>query len=110
MAENALLWPMMDGTYLEFEGCLGAVLVGLLGGDMDFKIMDGFVMVLETGFTFVLINVNGVGGGEAGALREPMDSNSSFPVMSILSIDLAAFEIFRYMLDFKSSMSCLGLG
>ena len=62
MAENAPLWPVMDGTYLEVEGCLGAALVGLLGGDMDFKIMDGFVMVLETGFTFVLVNVNGLGG------------------------------------------------
>ena len=39
-----------------------------------------------------------------------MDSNRSFPVMSTLKIDFAAFEIFRYMLDFKSSMSCLGLG
>ena len=48
MAENAPLWHMMDGTYLEFEGCLEAALVGLLGGDTDFKIIDGFVMVLET--------------------------------------------------------------
>ena len=63
MAENAPRWPMMIGTYLEVEGCLGAALVGLLGGDMDFKIVDGFVMVLETGFTFVLMNVNGLGGG-----------------------------------------------
>ena len=45
----------------------------LLGGDMDFKIVDGFMMALETGFTFVLVNVNGVGGG--GVLRELMDSN-----------------------------------
>ena len=37
MAENAPLWPMMDGTYLEVKGCLGAALVGLVGGDMDFK-------------------------------------------------------------------------
>ena len=61
MAENAPLWPMIDGTYLEVEGCLGAALVSLLGGDMDFKMMDSFVMVLETGFTFVLVNVNGLG-------------------------------------------------
>ena len=33
----------MDGTYLEVEGCLGETLVGLPGGDMDFKTMDGFV-------------------------------------------------------------------
>ena len=37
--------------------------MGLLGGDIDFKIMNGFMMVLETGFTFVLVNVNGLGGG-----------------------------------------------
>ena len=48
----------VDGTYLEVEGCLGAAaLVGLLSGDMD-----GFVMVLETGSTFVLVNVIGWGG------------------------------------------------
>ena len=64
---------------------------------MNFKIVDGFVMA-------------GGGGGGAGALREPMDSNRSFPVMSTLRIDFAAFEIFRNMLDFKSSMSCLGSG
>ena len=39
MAENASRWPMMIRTYLEVEGCLGAALVGLLGGDMDFKIL-----------------------------------------------------------------------
>ena len=87
---------MMVGTYLEVEGCLGAALVGLLGGDMDFKIVDGFVMTLETGFTFVLVNVNGLGG--SGVL---MDSNRSFPVMSTLRIVLAAFEICRHMLDFN---------
>ena len=74
---------MMIGTYLEVEGCLGAALASLLGGDMDFKIVDGFVIALETGFTFVLVNVNGLGGG-AEALREPMESNRSFPVMSTL--------------------------
>ena len=51
-------WNLLGGWRL-----LGAVLVGLLGGDMDFKIVDGFVMTLETGFTFVLVNVNGLGGG-----------------------------------------------
>ena len=39
-----------------------------------------------------------------------MDSNRSFPVMLTLRIDFAVFEIFLHMLDFKSSMSCLGLG
>ena len=109
MAENAARCPTMVGTYLELVGCLGAALVVLLGVDMDFKIVDGFVMDLGTGFTLVLVNVNGMGGG-AGALSEPMDSNRSFPVMSTLRIVLAAFEIFRHMLDFRSSVSCLGFG
>ena len=47
MAENAPQWPMMIGTYLEVESCLGAALVSLLGGDMDFKIVDGFVIALD---------------------------------------------------------------
>ena len=34
----------------------------LLVGDMYFKIMDGFVMGLWTGFTLVFVNVNGLGG------------------------------------------------
>ena len=72
MAENAPLCPTMAGTYLEVTGCLGAALVVLLGGDMDFKIVDGFLMGLETGFTLLLVNVNAL--GRAGALREPMDS------------------------------------
>ena len=49
MAENAPWWPTIVGTYLEVEGCLGVALAVLLGGDMDFKIVDGFVMTLETG-------------------------------------------------------------
>ena len=36
MAENALRWPMMGGTYLR------AALVHLLGGEMDFNTADGF--------------------------------------------------------------------
>ena len=63
MAENAPQCPTIVGTYLEGIGCLGAALVVLLG-HMDFKIVDGFVMGLETGFTLVLINVNGWGEGE----------------------------------------------
>ena len=57
----------------------------LLGGDMDFKIVDGFVIYLGTEFTLVLVNVNGFGGG-AGALRDPMDSNRFFPVMLTLRL------------------------
>ena len=100
----------MVGTYLEVISCLGAALVVLLVGDMDFKIVNGFVMGLWTGFTLVLMNVNGLGWGGAGALREPMDSNKSFPLMSTLRIGLVAFEILWHMLDFRSSMSCLGFG
>ena len=96
-------------AYLEVEGCLGSALV-VLGGDMDFKIVYGFVMTLETGFTLVLVNMNGSGGGGAEVLREPMDSNRSSPVMSTLKIVLAELEIFQHMLDFRSSKSCLGLG
>ena len=65
-------------------------------------------MVLETVLTLVLVNVKGVGG--AGLLREPIDSNRSFSVMSTFSIVLAALEALRYMLDFKSGVSCLGFG
>ena len=73
----------MVGTYLEVIGCLGAALVVLWVGDMDFKIADGAMMDLWAGFTLVLVGVNGWGGGGGGAgvLREPMDSNKSFPVM-----------------------------
>ena len=98
-----------DGwNLLDVIGCLRAALVDLLGRVMDFNTADGFGMVLETGLTLVLVNVKGL--GEAGALREPIDSGRSFPVMSTLSIVLAALEIFRHMLDFRSSVSCFGFG
>ena len=106
MAGNALRWPMMGG-------CLGAALAYLLGGVLDFNTVDGFGMVLGTGLTSVLVNVKDLvrwGGGGAGALREPMDSNRSFPVLSTLRIVLAALEICRHMLDFRSSVSCFGFG
>ena len=57
---------MMVGTYLEVIGFLGAALVVLLGRVMDFKIVDGFVMDLETGFILVLLNMNGFSGGGGG--------------------------------------------
>ena len=60
---NALRWPMMGGTYLEVIGCLGAALVDLLCGEMDFNTVDGFGMVLGVGLTLVLVNVKGLGGG-----------------------------------------------
>ena len=107
MAENALRWPITDGTCLEVVGCLGAALVDLLGGIMDFKIVNGFGMVLGTGLTLILVNVKGLREG-AGVLKEPIDLNRSFPVMSTFRIVLAALEIFRHMLDFRSSVSCFG--
>ena len=48
--------------------------------------------------------------GRAGALRGPIYSNRSFPVMSTCNIVLAALETLRHMLDFKSSVSCFGFG
>ena len=41
----------------------------LLGGHMDFKIVDGSGIVLGTGLTLVLINVNGLGGRGRGQGR-----------------------------------------
>ena len=86
----------------------------MLGGEVDFSV-DGLMRCFEAEFTLAFVNVNGLGrggggGGGAGALREPIDSNSSFPVIPTLRMFLAALEILRHMLDFKSSMSCLGLG
>ena len=92
----------------EVLDCLGATLVDSLGGVMDFNTEDAFGMVLETGLTLVLVNVKRLGGEEA--LREPIDLNTSFPVMSTFSIVCAAMETLQHMLDFKSSVSCLGSG
>ena len=79
----------------------------VLGGEVDLEV-DGFEVTLEPEFTWVLVKVNGLGG--SGALRESMDSNSSFPVTLTPSIVLATVETLRHMLDFRFSMSCLGLG
>ena len=105
MVEDALRWPTMGGTYLEVLDCLGVTLGNMLDGVMDFNTVDGFGMVLGTESTFVLVNVKGL--RRAGVLREPIDSNRFFPVMSIFSVVLAALETLRHMLDFKSSVSCL---
>ena len=80
----------------------------LLGGEVDFKVMHGFEVDLEDEFTLLLVNVKGLGG--AGALKEPIDSNRSFPVISNPKMFLAAFETLRHMLDFRSSVSCFGFG
>ena len=82
----------------------------VLVGEVDLE-MDGFEVVLETESTLVLVKLKGLGG--AGALREPIepiDSNSSFPVILTPSMVLATLETFRHMLDFRSSMACLGFG
>ena len=50
-------------AYLEDLGCLGTALVELLGGEVDFKVMDGFEVDLEDEFTLLLVNVKGLGGG-----------------------------------------------
>ena len=50
-------------AYLEDLGCLGTALVELLGGKVDFKVMDGFEVVLVDEFTLVLVNVKDLGGG-----------------------------------------------
>ena len=73
---------------------------------------SGFEMDLEVELTLVLVNVNVFfwGGEGAGALREPIDSNRSFPVIFTPKSVFATLESFLHMLDFESSMSCLGLG
>ena len=64
----------------------------VLGGEVDLEV-DGFEVTLEPEFTWMFVKVKGLGG--AGALREPMDSNSSFPVILTPSIVLAAVETLR---------------
>ena len=82
MAENALRWPMVDGTYYV------VALVVLLGGDMDFKIVDGFVMALKTGLTLVLVNVKGLGGGGGGRSAE---RTNGFKQVLPSDVDLESF-------------------
>ena len=67
-----------DGVEPTWEvlGCLARPLVVLLGEVMDFSTLDAFGMVLETGLTFVLVNVKGLGA--SGALRKPINLNSFF--------------------------------
>ena len=79
-----------------------------LVGEMSLD-MDDFEVILESELTCVL-KVKGLGGGGAGVLRELMDSNSSFPVILTPGMVFATLETFRHMLDFRVSMSCLGLG
>ena len=53
-------------AYLEDLGCLGTALVELVGGEVDFKVMDGFEVDLEDEFTLLLVNVKGLGEGGQG--------------------------------------------
>ena len=78
---------------MHHSGLLGGLRLSwgqkLSGGEVDFKVMDGFDVVLVDEFTLVLMNVKGLGGGGgggAGALKGPIESNRSFPVMSNLRI------------------------
>ena len=50
-------------AYLEDLGCLGTALVELLGGEVDFRVMDGFEVVLVDQCTLVLETVKGLGEG-----------------------------------------------
>ena len=85
----------------------------MLGGEVDFNV-DGFEMDLEVELTLELVNVKGSfsggGGGGAGTLREPIDSNSSFPLILTLRIVFATLQILGHMLDCRSGMSCFGFG
>ena len=98
MDDDPLQWP----TWRDL-GCLWTALVELLGGEVDFKVMDGFEVVLVDEFTLVVVNVKGLGGG--GVLIELTDSNKSFPVISTPNMFLAAVETFRHILDFRSRVS-----
>ena len=60
---------MMDETYLEVVGCLRAALVDLLGGDMEFKIADGFGMLFGDWIDFGTRECKRLGGGGGGGWR-----------------------------------------
>ena len=66
----------------------------MLGGEVDFSV-DGLMRCFGAEFTLAFVNVNGLRA--AGALREPIDSNSSFPVIPTFRMFLAALEILRHM-------------
>ena len=58
VVKGYLSWMIMC-----YNGLLGRfrLLVELLGGEVDFKVMDGFGVVSMDEFTLVLINVKGLG-------------------------------------------------
>ena len=59
LVEDALRWPTMGGSYMEVLGRLGALLVDLLGGKVNFNTVDPFGMVLDTGLTLMLVRSRG---------------------------------------------------
>ena len=69
----------MGGIYLEVLDCLREVLADLPGGVMDFKTVDAFGMVLETGLTSVLVTLNGA--GRIGVLRGPTNTKKIFSIV-----------------------------
>ena len=82
----------MTVTYNGLNGGFG-LLGDSLNGGLRWRSGFGggfFYVTLEPEFTWVLVKVKGLGG--AGALRESMDSNSSFPVILTPSIVLATVE------------------
>ena len=68
-------------AYLVDLGCLGTALVRLLGGEVAFKVLDGFERRVDLG-TRELEGFRG-GGGGAGALRDPIDSNRYHDLRSL---------------------------
>ena len=64
VVKGYLSWMTMrySGLYLEDFDYLGTALVELLGGEVDFEVMDGFEVILVDEFTLVLVNVKGLGG------------------------------------------------
>ena len=73
--------------------------------DLD---VDGFEVVLEPEFTLVLVKVKGLGG--AGALSEPIDSNSSFPVTLTPSMVLPRWKLCGTCWTLDQACPVLGWG
>ena len=63
VVKGYLSWMMMhyNGLLGGFR-LLGTALVELLGGEVDFKVMYGFEVVLVDEFTLVCVTVKGLGG------------------------------------------------
>ena len=77
--------------YLEVLGCLGTALVELLGGEVDFKVMDGFEVILVDEFTLVLVNVKGFEGGAGSEIG--MCRKVSQAAKNILKFDITGKDL-----------------